>query len=78
MKWSAIMAAPEATFQQLLGLGERWRVVRTEVTPAKNTFVICAAATPTRWEAERARWWQRVKYPGYGVFCVYEALCTPC
>lgn len=51
---------PEETFHQLLGLGESWRVVRTEYEAAKNTFVICVEETPHLWEQERARCGQRV------------------
>ena len=46
------MATPEDTFHQLLGLGVRWRVIRTEFASAKNPFVICVATTSTRWEAD--------------------------
>ena len=60
MKWSAIMATPEETFHQLLGLGESWRVIRTEYETETNTFVICVEETPKLWEEESAKCGQRV------------------
>jgi transposase len=54
------MLTPEATFHQLLGLGESWRVIRTEYETAKNTFVICVEETPKLWEEESTKWQQRV------------------
>jgi transposase len=54
------MATPEETFQQLLGLGESWRVIRTEYEAEQNTFVICVEETAHLWEAETARCGQRV------------------
>ena len=51
---------PEETFHQLLGLGESWRVIRTEYETEKNTFVICVEETPKLWEEESAKWKQRV------------------
>jgi transposase len=51
---------PEETFHQLLGLGESWRVIRTEYETEKNTFVICVEETPVLWEEESAKWKQRV------------------
>jgi transposase len=54
------MATPEETFHQLLGLGESWRVVRTEYETDENTFVICVAETPKLWEEESAKCGQRV------------------
>lgn len=54
------MATPEETFQKLLGLGESWRVVRTEYEGKNNTFVICVEETAKLWEEESARLGQRV------------------
>jgi len=54
------MATPEETFHQLLGLGESWRVIRTEYETDKNTFVICVEETAKLWEEESAKWKQRV------------------
>jgi transposase len=54
------MATPEETFHQLLGLGESWRVIRTDYETSKNTFVICVEETAKLWEEESARWKQRV------------------
>jgi transposase len=51
---------PEETFHQLLGLGENWRVIRTEYETEENTFVICVEETPKLWEEESAKWQQRV------------------
>lgn len=51
---------PEETFHQLLGLGESWRVIRTEYEAEKNTFVICVEETPKLWEEESRKWQQRV------------------
>jgi transposase len=51
---------PEETFHQLLGLGENWRVIRTEYETEENTFVICVEETPKLWEEESAKWKQRV------------------
>ena len=46
---------PEQTFEQLLGLGSSWKVVRTEYEADRNTFVICVEETPTLWVEESAR-----------------------
>ena len=54
------MATPEETFHQLLGLGESWRVVRTEYEAEKHTFVICVEETAKLWEEEAAKCGQRV------------------
>ena len=51
---------PEETFQQLLGLGESWRVVRTEFESTRNTFVICVEETARLWEEESLKCKQRV------------------
>ncbi len=55
------MATPEETFHQLLGLGESWRVIRTEYEVEKNTFVICVEETAKLWEEESAKCGQRVR-----------------
>lgn len=54
------MATPEELFHQLLGLGESWRVIRTNYETDKNTFVICVEETPKLWEEETAKCGQRV------------------
>jgi transposase len=54
------MATPEETFHQLLGLGESWRVIRTEYETKNNTFVICVEETARLWEEETTQWGQRV------------------
>jgi transposase len=54
------MATPEELFNQLLGLGESWRVIRTEYETAKNTFVICVEETPKLWDEETTKCGQRV------------------
>jgi len=54
------MATPEETFHQLLGLGESWRVVRTEYEEQENTFVICVEETAQLWVEESRRCGQRV------------------
>ena len=36
---------PEETFHQWLGLGQSWKVGRTESEIEANTFVICVAET---------------------------------
>jgi transposase len=54
------MATPEETFHRLLGLGESWRVVRTEYEEKENTFVICVEETEQLWVEESARCGQRV------------------
>jgi transposase len=54
------MVTPEEMFQQLLGLGASWRVVRTEYEAEKNTFVICVEETLKLWEEETAKCGQRV------------------
>jgi len=50
------MVAPEEPFEQLLGLGESWRVLRTEYEPEHHTFVICVEETPKLWDEQSARW----------------------
>ena len=54
------MATPEETFHRLLGLGESWRVVRTEYEEKENTFVICVEETAKLWAEESAKCGQRV------------------
>jgi len=54
------MATPEETFHQLLGLGESWRVIRTEYETKQNTFVICVQETAQLWEEETDKCGQRV------------------
>ena len=56
----ASMATPEELFHQLLGLGESWRVIRTDFESAKNTFVICVEETPRLWDEETAKCGHRV------------------
>lgn len=51
---------PEETFQQLLGLGASWRVVRTEFEEEQNTFVICVEETAALWPEESAKCGQTV------------------
>lgn len=46
---------PEQTFEQLLGLGEEWRVINTHYEAEKNTFVIAVEETPKLWESESRR-----------------------
>lgn len=47
--------SPEQTFEQLLGLGASWKVVRTEFEADTNTFVICVTETEALWPEESAR-----------------------
>jgi transposase len=51
---------PEQTFEQLLGLGESWKVVSTDFETERNTFVICITETEALWPAESARCGQKV------------------
>lgn len=46
---------PEETFSQLLGLGNSWRVVRTEFEEKTSTFVICVEETAELWPQESRR-----------------------
>src|ERR1051325_144209 len=46
---------PEDTFHRLLGLGEAWKVIRTDFELAKNTFVIVVQETAKLWEEESRR-----------------------
>jgi transposase len=54
------MTTPEETFHQLLGLGESWRVIRTNYETETNTFVICVEEPPKLWEEQSAQCGQRV------------------
>lgn len=51
---------PEETFHQLLGLGQSWKVVRTEFEEKEQTFVICVAETERLWPEESQRCGQEV------------------
>src|SRR5208282_4173254 len=51
---------PEQTFEQLLGLGTSWKVVRTDYETERNTFVICVGETEALWPEESAKLGQPV------------------
>jgi len=51
---------PEETFHQLLGLGQSWKVVRTEFEQKEQTFVFCVEETDRLWPEERQRCGQEV------------------
>jgi transposase len=51
---------PEQTFEQLLGLGTSWKVIRTEFEAERNTFVICVTETEGLWAEESAKCGQTV------------------
>jgi transposase len=51
---------PEQTFEQLLGLGTSWKVIRTEFETKQNTFVICVEETEALWPEETAKCGQPV------------------
>jgi transposase len=51
---------PEQTFEQLLGLGASWKVVRTDYEIEQNTFVICVSETEALWPEESAKCGQTV------------------
>jgi len=51
---------PEQTFEQLLGLGTSWKVVRTDYETERNTFVICVEETEALWPEESAKLGQPV------------------
>jgi len=51
---------PEETFHQLLGLGQGWKVVRTEFEQKEQTFVICVEETERLWPEESQRCGQEV------------------
>jgi transposase len=51
---------PETTFEQLLGLGTSWKVIRTDYEAEKNTFVICVSETEALWPEESAKSGQTV------------------
>lgn len=50
----------EETFEQLLGLGTSWKVIRTEYEVEHNTFVICVRETESLWAEESAKCGQTV------------------
>lgn len=52
---------PEQMFEQLLGLGASWKVVRTEFEVERSTFVICVSETEALWPEESAKCGQEVK-----------------
>jgi len=56
---------PEQTFEQLLGLGTSWKVIRTEFETERNTFVICVE-TEALWPEESAKCGQRVTCYDHG------------
>jgi transposase len=51
---------PEETFEQLLGLGASWKVLRTDYEVERNTFVICVAETEALWPEESGKCGQAV------------------
>jgi len=51
---------PEQTFEQLLGLGQSWKVMSTEYEVERNTFVICVTETEALWTQESAQCGQAV------------------
>ena len=51
---------PEQTFEQLLGLGASWKVIRTEYEVKENTFVICVSETEALWPEESTKCGQTV------------------
>ena len=51
---------PEETFHQLLGLGQGWKVVRSEFEEKEQTFVICVQETDQLWPEESRRYGQEV------------------
>lgn len=51
---------PAETFHQLLGLGQSWKVIRTEFEEKEQTFVICVQETDLLWPEERQRCGQEV------------------
>jgi len=51
---------PEQTFEQLLGLGTSWKVIRTEFETKENTFVICVSETEALWPEESSKCGQPV------------------
>jgi transposase len=46
---------PEKMFEQLLGLGTSWKVVRTDYEAERNTFVICVEETEALWPEESTK-----------------------
>jgi transposase len=51
---------PEETFHQLLGLGQSWKVIRTDYEAEQNTLVICVAETEALWAEESQQCGQAV------------------
>jgi transposase len=51
---------PEETFHQLLGLGQSWKVMRTDYEAEQNTFVICVGETEALWAEESQKCGQAV------------------
>lgn len=51
---------PEKTFEQLLGLGASWQVLRTEYEAKENAFVICVGETEALWAEESGKQGQAV------------------
>ena len=52
--------SPEQMFEQLLGLGASWKVLRTDYEAERNTFVICVTETEALWPEESAKCGQTV------------------
>lgn len=52
--------SPEQMFEQLLGLGASWKVLRTDYEAERNTFVICVTETEALWPQESAKCGQTV------------------
>jgi transposase len=52
--------SPEQMFEQLLGLGASWKVLRTDYEAKRNTFVICVTETEALWPEESAKCGQTV------------------
>jgi len=52
--------SPEKMFEQLLGLGASWKVLRTEFEAERNTFVISVTETEALWPEESDKCGQRV------------------
>jgi hypothetical protein len=51
---------PEETFHQLLGLGQSWKVMRTDYEAEQNAFVICVGETEALWAEESQKCGQAV------------------
>lgn len=52
--------SPEQMFEQLLGLGASWKVLRTDFEEERNTFVISVTETEALWPEESAKCGQSV------------------